>query len=418
MFFDLLYQNNCHSYQCSDEMPEWIRTGDRNMTSNHWKSFSSLLSCWTSKEGNWTYKPQVPPLISKVYSNNKALSTKVYSSCTHFKNRKEALQYVWEPPSTCPAIPLFSRQGFCEVMRGRVLFIIGDSMSLHTYETLVNALGSRTQYGKGICFLGNSSSICISQQAYTYCSNFNLPNFQVVSINLPLITDFQFAKQQLLSHQGMANGSVVVANWGGHYVNDDTMKKHMVSVMNWFDLEMPNSLFIYRSPNMIHLDCKNYTLPDNIMHKPANFPGHPDWHHREFPRQRWYWKKYLKEYNQLGRVYLDVFPLSSKRPGSQCVLLNILPVPLVILIICPHITQTESDQHPGGNDCLHYCIPGPIDTWVILIYAVLSEIERRSVVISSDVMTPQALLAANSSTTNTTTITSTSSSSSSSSVHL
>ena len=34
-------------------------------------------------------------------------------------------------------------------------------------------------------------------------------------------------------------------------------------------------------------------------------------------------------------------------------------------------TVLRPDLHIGGNDCLHYCIPGPTDHWVRLLYNVL-----------------------------------------------
>jgi hypothetical protein len=29
------------------------------------------------------------------------------------------------------------------------------------------------------------------------------------------------------------------------------------------------------------------------------------------------------------------------------------------------------DAHPGGNDCLHMCVPGPLDLFSILLLAML-----------------------------------------------
>lgn len=34
-------------------------------------------------------------------------------------------------------------------------------------------------------------------------------------------------------------------------------------------------------------------------------------------------------------------------------------------------TVLRPDLHRGGADCLHYCIPGPVDHWVRLLYNVL-----------------------------------------------
>lgn len=35
-------------------------------------------------------------------------------------------------------------------------------------------------------------------------------------------------------------------------------------------------------------------------------------------------------------------------------------------------TVLRSDSHIGGHDCLHYCVPGPADTWVVMLYNMLA----------------------------------------------
>lgn len=34
-------------------------------------------------------------------------------------------------------------------------------------------------------------------------------------------------------------------------------------------------------------------------------------------------------------------------------------------------TILRADLHNGGEDCVHYCMPGPIDHWVVLLYNML-----------------------------------------------
>ncbi|CAB1104360.1 unnamed protein product [Ectocarpus sp. CCAP 1310/34] len=36
-------------------------------------------------------------------------------------------------------------------------------------------------------------------------------------------------------------------------------------------------------------------------------------------------------------------------------------------------TILRADSHPSANDGLHYCVPGPIDNWVVLLYNILLE---------------------------------------------
>jgi hypothetical protein len=39
--------------------------------------------------------------------------------------------------------------------------------------------------------------------------------------------------------------------------------------------------------------------------------------------------------------------------------------PQVIYLDVERSTALRRDGHMSGEDCLHYCIPGPIDNWVI-----------------------------------------------------
>lgn len=34
-------------------------------------------------------------------------------------------------------------------------------------------------------------------------------------------------------------------------------------------------------------------------------------------------------------------------------------------------TVLRSDMHHGGDDCLHYCMPGPADHWITLLYNII-----------------------------------------------
>lgn len=34
-------------------------------------------------------------------------------------------------------------------------------------------------------------------------------------------------------------------------------------------------------------------------------------------------------------------------------------------------TTLRADSHIGGRDCLHYCLPGPVDHWITLLYNII-----------------------------------------------
>jgi hypothetical protein len=319
---------------------EMVRVGDRNLTLNSWLNVKADAACWGSTDGKWTKNDETHgSLYSTVYGNDEKLVTKVYSLCGPVQER-QGLDYHWQPGPTCPQMEKFSPKSMCEIMRGRSLIFIGDSLSLHTYETTVNAIGNRSTYGY-------AESPDRYWEHYQHCeSNKWGKNYVVTYIKWNSIDDNR--RSTVLAAHTAAGGSVIVANWGAFYKEDEVVRTKMHETLAWIDEELPTSLFVFRSSNMAHLDCDNYKLPDNVDHEPAQHSVRANFHWAEFPPQNRLWKEELDQ-NHPGKMYMNIFDLIRKRP----------------------------DQHPGeehNHDCLHYCIPGPVDAYVELLHAILRRI--------------------------------------------
>jgi len=335
----------------------WV--GDQQLNDTAYALLHERMLCWSSKEGNWTKSSSNnTTLINKIFSNDDALVTKIYSACGPLA-RRVGLDYEWTPPSSCLPIHAFSQEKMCKVMRGRTLVFIGDSLSLHTYETMLNALGRRTSYGFGRSVLGCPRKLCpkdtisellFSRQHYDFCQvEHALPVFDVVSIKCRAAGNFAFIRTELLNLYKQ-NMLVIVANWGTAYTPDDKLREHITDILSWVNARLPGSLFIFRASNMAHPNCDVYSHPDNVMHEPTDHDEFKHWGWAKFPKQNELWKAALAR-TSAANLFLDVFPLSSKNPS----------------------------QHPGKGDCLHYCLPGPIDTWVKLVFSTLFEIENLAV---------------------------------------
>lgn len=69
--------------------------------------------------------------------------TPIYS-CNNHTNRNNSILYQWTPSNACThPLSKFNRNEVCRLMRGRTLVFIGDSLSLHHYETTLTAIGER-----------------------------------------------------------------------------------------------------------------------------------------------------------------------------------------------------------------------------------------------------------------------------------
>eukprot|EP00667_Euglena_gracilis_P012623 EG_transcript_12978 len=297
------------------------------------------LDCWTSAAGRWVHAPAQAPLIPTVYSNDGGLRTKVYSACGA-RRKRPGLAFAWRPHDGCPPLrSSWTPAEICALMAGRHLVFIGDSISIHMGETFINAMGNRTAYGPI-----DGEHPHYVQPYDALCSAAGTPPFAVHIYCVTSLLHFPPAIFQQLAQLDMAGpGMVLVANWGAFYLPDGPFAKHVRRVVDWA-LRLRHTQFVFRSANMAHHGCEKHRQPLNdFPFLPADHPQQPNWHWRDFPLQS---QHLVRPLLHRGQLYLDVLPLSQKRP----------------------------DQHPGHGDCLHYCIPGPMDTWVLLLLATLQEL--------------------------------------------
>jgi len=281
-----------------------VKVGDRNLSIAAWEGLLNTINCLTSIHGMWVntsttattpinhaldnddgtadvkvnghrYRWGITnvPLYESIYSNDDALVTKVYTACGDRRSRI-GLDYYWLPPPSCEQqhqLVKFTVESLCYLLRGRILIFIGDSLSLHHYETTVNAIGNRTTYG-------HSPSYDHYWERYDYCvRNHWGENFKVTYIKWNSIMEDKIELVKKMHHSSI-NGSVIVANWGAFYVSDSRVKQRRREIVRKFNEQLPTSLFIYRSSNMAHLYCDNYKVPDNVDHNPAPHPYKYNWH--------------------------------------------------------------------------------------------------------------------------------------------
>ena len=138
------------------------------------------------------------------------------------------------------------------------------------------------------------------------------------------------------------NARVVIFNRGAHYSSDDSYRMGVRAALRHARNLMPNAIIIYRNTALGHVDCTNVSEP-LISGQPLDIQPY-NWD--KFPSQNAIARA---EVEAVGGIYMDVEALSRLR----------------------------ADGHPGfiskinSVDCLHYCLPGPVDSWVQLLYNIL-----------------------------------------------
>ncbi|CAI5947147.1 unnamed protein product [Closterium sp. NIES-65] len=131
--------------------------------------------------------------------------------------------------------------------------------------------------------------------------------------------------------------AVLVLNRGAHYVEDEEFTEQLNRTLTRVREVAPELLIIYRSTSPGHAHCENITAPLKEPQDPASLPFH--W--GEFGRQN---KLARQMVEAVGGVFMDVDPMTSLRGDG-----HMMP----------------------PSDCLHYCLPGPLDVWTQLLYNML-----------------------------------------------
>lgn len=143
----------------------------------------------------------------------------------------------------------------------------------------------------------------------------------------------------------------IILNRGAHYLPTTLVNEQLEllipflhDIMNKFS----KTQIFYRNTVSGHPKCSDFDKPlqleDNynryVMHA-FNSPEVRDFNWGKFPLQN---KIITKAFESINAIIIDVNASAYFRPDSH--------------------------SRPNG-DCLHYCLPGPVDNWVILFYNIL-----------------------------------------------
>lgn len=271
---------------------------------------------------------------------------------------RETLKYVWYTPSgVCGQWAPFREAELCRTPRKvNHILLLGDSLQEQFVRVFVNnmvqnipkpATWAVEEWVPEECedWIGGKKlkhSYCrVYRLASEGCSNFTVSflrnDYLQISGNKHVFDRMPWIRFWLLK-----DADVVVMNRGAHYMDDDHYISFLRSAVRHIRNKYPKKLIIYRYSAPGHANCTRYTKPLKWRQKPEDLPFH--W--GDFTRQNELARKVVEE---VGGVHMDVDKMTALRP----------------------------DGHQGwipeikAFDCLHYCIPGPIDTWAQLLYNIL-----------------------------------------------
>ncbi|XP_030530272.2 protein trichome birefringence-like 24 [Rhodamnia argentea] len=363
----------------SDEVsPQFDSTGaeDENASADECDLFS----------GDW-----IPHRSSPVYTNQSCSFIETHQNCMgNGRPDKGYLYWRWKPRNC--ELPPFSGRRFLKFMRNKAWALIGDSISRNHVQSLLCMLSTVEQ------------PIHVYHDKEYKSRRWHFPSY---NFNISVIwTPFLVKAAIFEDYNGVSTSEVKLhldkldTNWTSLYPNLDYM---IISTGKWF---LKTSIYYENGRAVGCHNCNKEDIPEvgfefayrKTLHNVMNFiakskhkgliffrtstPDHfenGEWHNGGTCRRTAPVKEGEIELKDVNRVLRDI-ELNEYKKASAIAANNGVDLKLLDFT---NLLLTRPDGHPGPyrefypfskdknakvqNDCLHWCLPGPIDTWNDLI---------------------------------------------------
>ncbi|KAI8640558.1 hypothetical protein BD408DRAFT_419498 [Parasitella parasitica] len=315
--------------------------GSSLTTGEEASEFRRKVECWT--RGTWVKEEQAGQVF-----NLKHIQDPLYSSCdnqfykTHSAvEQREATKYRWEPESdSCPLSTQVESKKWCRSLKGRNMLLVGDLVHYQYHELLLDAFRDDPTvcFGELNC---KDHTICKAPKdtRLRYVRNdvlSTIRKFQNRDAGQPLanVVEWPFVTSNILSSY-----PVLLLGRSAMLGDDDLLfTRRLIHTLKVIRETSPDALVVYKSSAIGHPFCDDAVSP-----LPKELSD------QELKRLPYGWSE-SKRRNAIakavveaaGGLYVDLAAMVDLRP----------------------------DGHVGGQDCSRYCIPGPLDATVQVLYNV------------------------------------------------
>ncbi|XVE58675.1 hypothetical protein DITRI_Ditri04bG0187700 [Diplodiscus trichospermus] len=354
---------------------------------------NSVHSVCDLYHGKWFYDPQGP-----LYTNNSCPALKRPQNCqSNGRPDNEYENWRWKP-SQCD-FPRFDAKKFLELMRGKTIAFIGDSVARNQMESLVCILW-QFEVPKNIGnrrmerWLFRSTSVWIvriwsswlvkrTSEKFDFAparvtklhldvpdNSFmeRIPNFDVIVIS----SGHWFAKQSVYIY----NNEIV----GGQLWSPGPSRPMKVNNVDAYGISMETALSaIVTHPNYTGLTILRSYSPDHYEHGAWNTGGTCTGNVKPlatgelvenaftdimYKKQMMGFEQAVKKATNKSKLRLmDITQAFGYRHDGH-------PGPYKYTDPNKN-TKRGPDGKPPPQDCLHWCMPGPIDTWNELLLEII-----------------------------------------------
>lgn len=246
----------------------------------------------------------------------------------------------------------------CSALQGRNILFMGDSMQSSFFFTYVSVVLGTTlpprnatreeieELVKGynlkcekLCEWGTSDwNHGCEMPVWVDCGE--LPSYSIAFVR----NDNFDKKIAWTSHISRLNASILFMNTGAHYQSDVALLDNLGTAFALLATSFPNLSIFYRNTPHGHPNCheKFHAAPSNdsrdiTVSLVAFDLLQPDYH----------WSKFAHQNKLVLRMIEEQFPQ-------------------VLIVDVASSTNLRGDSHISVDECLHYCLPGPIHSWVVM----------------------------------------------------
>ena len=361
-------------------------------------SLRSLISCWGNINGTWTtdkksfFTPFSDPFNIWKFSP--------------FKCPLDRLQFQWNPQQKCRKNFInFNVKGFCNVMKGRPLVLMGDSLMYYTFLSFVNAMANGKPYSldENGDFDAFTRLHPIEFAKYPPRTEFLLFDKACKDVDEEPFLVFMNNNAYLdvspttLEWIGNHSNSILFINRGFHFqrTTNDYEKHFKFILTNYLQrihhqyspshssshtshsifsssfhsssthssLSKSNGYIIFRSIHMPHPSCSNYI--SSYPFTKENYSLYETPNIIQQLHQSYNWYDIIEQDKLFIQPIINNFITNNIYNASQK------------LFYVDILSSTKLMARRHTNDCLHYCVPGPMNSWIIFLYNILIQLNKR-----------------------------------------